>query len=127
MHCVMVLTGVSHGLVAFMVWTENPPGRSPSMSMASLPPRLELVVLLAGAVVGYNLTMQYLPSQRINLGQIEAQDRLDRGESWPASAAKSSQPAAPSDAVSRALALGSGVCTVPAGGGPALNERFEPC
>ena len=97
------------------------------MSMASLPPRLELIVLLAGAVVGYNLTMQYLPSQRINLGQIEAQDRLDRGESWPASAAKSSQPAAPSDAVSRALALGSGVCTVPAGGGPALNERFEPC
>ena len=97
------------------------------MSMPSLPPRLELVVLLVGAVVGYNLTMQILPSQRINLAQLEAQDRLDRGEPRPLDAIKTSMPVTQFDAGSTAVAFGSGVCTVPAGGGPALNERFEPC
>ena len=97
------------------------------MSMPSLPPKLELVVLLAGAVVGYNLTMQILPSQRINLAQLEAQDRLDRGEPRPLDAIKTSMPVTQSDARSTAVAFASAVCTVPAGGGPALNERFEPC
>ena len=97
------------------------------MSMPSLPPRIELVVLLAGAVVGYNLTMQNLPSQRINLAQLEAQDRLDRGEPRPLDAIKTSMPVTQSDTGSTAVAFASGVCTVPAGGGPALNERFEPC
>ena len=97
------------------------------MSMPSLPPKLELVVLLAGAVVGYNLTMQILPSQRINLAQLEAQHSLDRGEPRPLDAIKTSMPVTQSDAASTAVAFGSGVCTVPAGGGPALNERFEPC
>ena len=97
------------------------------MSMPSLPPRLELVVLLAGAVVGYNLTMQNLPSQRINLAQLEAQDRLDRGEPRPLDAIRTSMPVTQSDAGSTAVAFASGVCAVPAGGGPALNERFEPC
>ena len=95
--------------------------------MPSFPPRLELVVLLAGAVVGYNLTLQILPSQRINLAQLEVQDRFDRGEPRPLDATRTSMPVTQSDAVATAMALGSGVCKVPAGGGPALNERFEPC
>ena len=97
------------------------------MSMPSLPPRLELVVLLAGAVVGYNLTLQILPSQRINLAQLEVQDRLDRAEPRPLDAIRTSMPVTQSAGFSTAVAFGSGVCTVPAGGGPALNERFEPC
>ena len=110
------------------MWTENHPDFVlPSMSMPSLPPRLELVVLLAGAVVGYNLTLQILPSQRINLAQLEVQDRLDRAEPRPLDAIPTSMPVTQSAGFSTAVALGSGVCTVPAGGGPALNERFEPC
>ena len=100
--------------------------------MPSLPPRLELVVLLAGSVVGYNLTMQILPSQRINLAQLEGQDRLDRGgvrePSRSSRFTQTSQFVAQSGSTSSAsLALGAGTCTVPLGGGPALNERFEPC
>ncbi len=101
------------------------------MSLPSLPPRLELVVLLAGAVVGYNLTIQILPSQRINLAQLDAQDRRanrnDPQISRPGHALNTSMSVAQSASATGSLAIGSGVCTVPVGGGPALNERFEPC
>lgn len=95
-----------------------PPSRWPS-----IPPKLELVLLLAAATTTYNLTMQMLPSQRIDLAQV----RLDEPVAAPSSVAKapgvssvvhSSRPKERPDA---------GPCRVPPGGGPALNARFEPC
>ena len=44
--------------------------------MPTLPPRLELVLLLSAAATGYNLTMQILPGQRIDLAQIDAEERV---------------------------------------------------
>ena len=46
------------------------------MSLPSLPPKLELVVLLVGAAAGYNLTLQILPRERINLAQLEADEQI---------------------------------------------------
>jgi len=86
----------------------------------SLPPRLELVVMLIGATAGYNLAMRILPREQIDLARLPTDEQIATPVVRRASAQSSSmQP--------KAEALSEGVCRVPAGGGPALNERFEPC
>ena len=96
------------------------------MSFPSLPPRLELVVLLVGVVAGYNLTLQILPRERIDLAQLELDEQIaERVALQPtvapvtvASIESTESAAEPSSA---------GTCLVPQGGGPAVNDRFEPC
>ena len=106
------------------------------MSFPSLPPRLKLVVLLVGVATGYNLTLQILPRERIDLAQLEA-DELIAERTTPGStfapktlasktlAPLTFMPIASSESV--AGSSSSATCLVPPGGGPALNERFEPC
>ena len=100
----------------------------PVVSFPSLPPRLELVVLLVGAAAGYNLTMQILPHQQIDLAQLEVDEQsaapVALQESAPA--IDSSHAAPPEVSVSNPQRSFL-VCAVPVGGGPALNEHFEPC
>ena len=96
------------------------------MSFPSLPPKLELVVLLVGVAAGYNLTMQILPRERIDLAQLEVDEQIaERAEPQPTAAPKTFAPIASRD--SAAQTSPGGTCLVPPGGGPALNERFEPC
>ena len=86
------------------------------MPFPALPPRLELVVLLVGVATGYNLAMQILPREKIDLAE------LGSDEQFVASA--SDQQGDPQFAPQT---LSASFCRVPPGGGPALNERFEPC
>lgn len=98
----------------------------PVVSFPSLPPRLELVVLLVGAAAGYNLTMQILPREQIDLAQLEADEQFS-------ATAESQKPAPTIGDATPSVLIGPdtlrsfSVCAVPAGGGPAVNERFEPC
>ena len=98
-----------------------------------LPPRLELVLLLSAAATGYNLTMQILPSQRIDLAQLEIQEGAKSSDvSRPSnsfSASRSSQNIRPASTVAMNVAVLNEreFCAVPLTGGPALNEHFEPC
>lgn len=96
------------------------------MSFPSLPPKLELVVLLVGVAAGYNLTLQILPRERIDLAQLELDAQIaERAAPQPTVAPEtfasiaSMEPAAESSSA--------GTCQVPSGGGPAVNDRFEPC
>jgi|TARA_B100000073_G_scaffold341723_1_gene343516 hypothetical protein len=95
------------------------------MSFPSLPPKLELVVLLIGVAAGYNLTLQILPRERIDLAQLEADEQIAEREASP----KAFAPIASTNSVkvSAPAPSSAGMCLVPPGGGPALNERFEPC
>mgnify|MGYP001263846454 CR=1 FL=1 len=96
------------------------------MSLPSLPPKLELVVLLVGVAAGYNLTMQILPRERIDLAQLEADEQIaERAAVQPTFAPKIYTPIASME--SAAEPSPAGTCMVPPGGGPAVNERFEPC
>ena len=96
------------------------------MSFPSLPPKLELVVLLVGVAAGYNLTMQILPRERIDLAQLEADEQIaERAAPQPIVTPKAFASIASTD--SAAESSPGGTCLVPPGGGPALNERFEPC
>ncbi|WP_114993371.1 hypothetical protein [Synechococcus sp. UW179A] len=96
------------------------------MSFPSLPPKLELVVLLVGVAAGYNLTMQILPRERIDLAQLEVEEQMtERAEPQPTVIPKTFASIAITD--SAAESSPGGKCLVPPGGGPALNERFEPC
>ena len=96
------------------------------MSFPSLPPKLELVVLLVGVAAGYNLTLQILPRERIDLAQLEPDEQIaERAAPQPTFA----QPTFASIANTESAAESSsgGTCLIPPGGGPALNDRFEPC
>ena len=101
--------------------------------MPTLPPRLELVLLLSAAATGYNLTMQILPSQRIDLAQLEAEERIQASEasrptpSASAARASVSRNSTPAVVMDVAVVNKRGICAVPATGGPALNDQFEPC
>lgn len=101
--------------------------------MPTLPPRLELVLLLAAAATGYNLTMQMLPSQRIDLAQLEVEERLRSAQSLgsspsaPDSTVSVSITPTPATVMNVAVVPAMGTCAIPPTGGPALNERFEPC
>ena len=96
------------------------------MSLPSLPPKLELVVLLVGVAAGYNLTLQILPRERIDLAQLEADEQIaERAAPQPPF-----DPTTFASIATRALAAESssgGACLIPPGGGPAVNDRFEPC
>ena len=99
------------------------------MSFPSLPAKLELVVLLVGVAAGYNLTLQILPRERIDLAQLETDEQLSGGSSSqqipaPVEISASGPLADPEPAFESSSA---GSCLVPPDGGPALNERFEPC
>jgi hypothetical protein len=85
-------------------------------------------VLLIGAAAGYNLTMQILPRQQIDLAQLEVDEQF----AAPAALQESAPATDSSDAAPPAVSVSNPqrsflVCAVPAGGGPALNEHFEPC
>ena len=101
--------------------------------MPTLPPRLELVLLLSAAATGYNVMMQIVPSQRIDLAQLEIQERVQSSEAsrstHSASALRASMSRTPAPVVVMdvAVAKGRGTCAVPPTGGPALNDQFEPC
>jgi len=101
--------------------------------MPTLPPRLELVLLLSAAATGYNLTMQILPGQRIDLAQIDAEERVQASEALSSSRAASVSNSslaispAPVAVMEVAVVNAGGTCAIPLMGGPALNERFEPC
>ncbi len=96
------------------------------MSLPSLPPRLELVVLLVGVAAGYNLTLQILPRERIDLAQLEADEQIaERAAPRPTSAPTTF--ASIANTKSAAESSPGGTCLVPPGGGPAVNDRFEPC
>ena len=101
--------------------------------MPMLPPRLELVLLLSAAATGYNLTMQILPSQRIDLAHLEIQEGAKSANvsrpSHSSSVLRSSQSISPASTVVMDMAglNERGICAIPSTGGPALNERFEPC
>ncbi|QNI53061.1 putative uncharacterized conserved secreted protein [Synechococcus sp. BIOS-E4-1] len=102
------------------------------MSLPSLPPKLELVVLLVGVAAGYNLTMQILPRERIDLAQLEAEERTQRPAVFPAPLRSpqlnATQQTVPVQSVEKRSMFASGEsCAIPPGGGPALNQRFEPC
>tara|TARA_Y100001978_G_scaffold38024_1_gene33934 strand:- start:76 stop:348 length:273 start_codon:yes stop_codon:yes gene_type:complete len=86
----------------------------------SLPPRLELVVMLIGVAAGYNLAMRILPREKIDLARFATDEQIAAPVVMRASEQSvSMQP--------KAEVSTGGVCTVPPSGGPALNERFEPC
>ena len=96
------------------------------MSFPSLPPKLELVVLLVGVAAGYNLTLQILPRERIDLAQLEADEQIaERAAPRPTSAPTTF--ASIANTKSAAESSPGGTCLVPPGGGPAVNDRFEPC
>jgi len=101
--------------------------------MPMLPPRLELVLLLSAAATGYNFTMQILPNQRIDLAQLEIQEGAKSADvsrpSQASSVSRSSQSLSPASTVVMDVAVLNerGICAIPSTGGPALNERFEPC
>ena len=96
------------------------------MSLPSLPPRLELVVLLVGVAAGYNLTLQILPRERINLAQLEADEQIaERVTPLPTFAPPTFASIATRE--SAADSSSGGTCLIPPGGGPAVNDRFEPC
>ena len=87
------------------------------MSFPSLPPKLELV----GVAAGYNLTLQILPRERIDLAQLEADEQIAER------AAPRLMFASIANTKSAAESSPGGTCLVPPGGGPAVNDRFEPC
>ena len=96
------------------------------MSFPSLPPKLEIVVLLVGVAAGYNLTLQILPRERIDLAQLEADEQIaERAAPRPTSAPTTF--ASIANTKSAAESSPGGTCLVPPGGGPAVNDRFEPC
>jgi hypothetical protein len=96
------------------------------MPFPALPPKLELIVLLVGVAAGYNFTLQILPRERIDLAQLALDEQMvERAAPQPtftpntrASVVRTERSAESSSG---------GLCLVPPGGGPALNERFEPC
>jgi hypothetical protein len=116
MQSVIASADLSHLLRRDLLWTGFHRNVERPMPFPALPPRLELVVLLVGVATGYNLAMQILPRERIDLA------RLGSDEQFAESAAD--QPADPPFAPQT---LSVSFCRIPAGGGPALNERFEPC
>ena len=96
------------------------------MSFPSLPPKLELVVLLVGVAAGYNLTLQILPRERIDLAQLEADEQIAERVTPP----PTFTPPTCALIATRESATDSssgGTCLIPPGGGPAVNDRFEPC
>ncbi|QNI84314.1 putative uncharacterized conserved secreted protein [Synechococcus sp. PROS-7-1] len=101
--------------------------------MPTLPPRLELVLLLSAAATGYNLTMKILPSQRIDLAQLEVEERVQTSEAFRSTRSPSgarapvSRNPAPAVVMDVAVVNNRGTCAVPPSGGPALNDQFEPC
>ena len=96
------------------------------MSFPSLPPKLELVVLLVGVAAGYNLTLQILPRERINLAQLEADEQIaERAAPQPPFDPTTFAPIA--NTKSAAESSPGGTCLMTSGGGPAVNDRFEPC
>ena len=42
----------------------------------SLPPRLELVVMLIGVAAGYNLAMRILPREKIDLARFATDEQI---------------------------------------------------
>ena len=46
------------------------------MPFPALPPRLELVVLLVGVATGYNLAMQILPREKIDLAELGSDEQF---------------------------------------------------
>ena len=97
------------------------------MSLPSLPPKLELVVLLLGVAAGYNLTLQILPRERINLAQLEADEQIaELVAPRPRFAPTKFASIATKESAAESLPPG-GTCLIPPGGGPAVNDRFEPC
>ena len=86
----------------------------------SLPPRLELMVMLIGVAAGYNLAMRILPQEQIDLAGLATDERI-------AAPVVSRATEQPTRMQFKAEASPESVCTVPPGGGPALNARFEPC
>ena len=96
------------------------------MSFPSLPPKLELVVLLVGVAAGYNLTLQILPRERIDLAQLEADEQIaERAAPQPPFDPTTFAPIA--NTKSAAESSPGKTCLIPSGGGPAVNDRFEPC
>ena len=78
------------------------------------------MVMLIGVVAGYNLAMRILPQEQIDLAGLATDEQIAAPVVMRASEQSvSMQP--------KAEVSTGGVCTVPPSGGPALNERFEPC
>ena len=76
--------------------------------------------MLIGVAAGYNLAMRILPREKIDLARFATDEQISAPVVMRASEQSvSMQP--------KVEASSGGVCVVPSGGGPALNERFEPC
>ena len=84
------------------------------------------MVLLVGVAAGYNLTLQILPRERIDLAQLEADEQIAE-RAAPRLTFAPTTFASIANTKSAAESSPGGTCLVPPGGGPAVNDRFEPC
>ena len=90
----------------------------PRFRLPRISTRQELLFWFVSAAVGYQMMQSLLPSQRIDLAQNLAPEPTAEGvvRLYAIQVPPRAQPQPPRSG-----------CSVPAGGGPALNAAFEPC